>query len=310
MLNLAWVRTFLALVEHKSFRAAADQLQLAQPTVSQQIRKLEEQLGVLLVRRARSGCEPTQAAIAFLPWAESLIRINQRALAAVKADRPRVGASSNIGIYLLQPQVRSFLRGCDPASFELVIDRNPVIAHKLDGAELDVAVMEWWDRRPGFQWRLWRSEPLVLIVPPNHRLAKNAQVSKDELATLDLLGGEPGTGTGRLLESYFRDSEALPRVSLQLGSTEAVKQAVKVGLGISLVLQSAVAEEVRSGSLRAIPVAQPELKKDIFVIWRDSGVRHVSAPAFAMHLIGDHLDPSECSEPLRKSDIQTAIESN
>lgn len=299
MLNLAWVRTFLALIENKSFRAAAEQLQLAQPTVSQQIRKLEEQLGVLLVLRARSGCEPTPAAIAFLPYAESLIRLNQRAMTAMKSGHMRVGASSNIGIYLLQPEVRSFLRGRDPATFDLVIDRNPEIARKLDDAELDVAVMEWWDRRPAFQWRLWRSEPIVLIVPPDHRLASHTQVGRDELAALDLLGGEPGTGTGRLLETYFRDGTAMPRVSLQLGSTEAVKQAVKAGLGASLVLQSAVAEEVRSGSLRAIPIVQPELKKDLFVIWRDNGLRHASAPAFATHLMGHHLDAPELTAPVR-----------
>ena len=150
MLNLAWVRTFLALVENKSFQAAATQLQLAQPTVSQQIRKLEQQLGVILVRRARSGCEPTQAAFTFIPYAESLIQINQRALAAIQNGQVRVGASSNVGIYMLQPYVRTFLNGRDPALFDLVIDRNPVIAQKLVDAEIDVAVMEWWDRRPGF----------------------------------------------------------------------------------------------------------------------------------------------------------------
>lgn len=287
MLNLAWVRTFLALVEHKSFHAAAAQLQLAQPTVSQQIRKLEQQLGVLLVQRARSGCEPTAAAIAFLPWAESLIRINQRALAAVQRDCLRVGASSNVGIYMLQPEVRTFLDGRDVADFELVIDRNPVIAQKLDRAELDMAVMEWWDGRPGFQWKLWRSEPLVLIVPPDHRLASRFQVSGEELSAIDLLGGEPGTGTGRLLETCFRHSGLQPRASRQLGSTEAVKQAVKAGLGVSLVLRSAVAAEASAGSLRAIPVVQPELKKDLIVIWREGGVRHAAPPAFATHLIGD-----------------------
>lgn len=287
MLNLAWVRTFLTLVEHGSFHAAAAQLHLAQPTVSQQIRKLEQQLGVLLVRRARSGCEPTPAAIAFLPWAESLVRINQRAVAAVRGDCMRVGASSNVGIYLLQPEVRTFLDGRDPAGFELVIDRNPVIAQKLDSAELDMAVMEWWDGRPGFKWKQWRREPLVLIVPPDHRLATRTQVTGEELATLDLLGGEPGTGTGRLLEACFRDRGLQARASRQLGSTEAVKQAVKAGLGLSLVLHSAVAEEASAGSLRAIPVVKPTLSKELFVIWRDSGVRHVAAPAFAIHLIGD-----------------------
>lgn len=94
MLNLAWAKTFLALVETKSFQAAADQLHLAQPTVSQQIRKLEEELGVVLVRRSRSGCEPTPAAFAFMPYATSLIRISERALTAVRTGQTRVGASS------------------------------------------------------------------------------------------------------------------------------------------------------------------------------------------------------------------------
>jgi DNA-binding transcriptional LysR family regulator len=287
MLNLVWVRTFLALIESGSFQGAAAQLKLAQPTVSQQLRKLEELLGVRLVQRSRSGCEPTRAALEFLPYAQSLVRINQRAFAAIRGDHLRVGASSNVGIYLLQPYIRSFLRGRDPSTFDVVIDCNPVIAQKLDDTELDVAVMEWWDRRPGFEWKLWRSEPVVLIVPPHHLLAPYPDIGKSELATLDLLGGEPGTGTGRLLEEYFGGGAATPRVSLQLGSTEAVKQAVKAGIGVSLVLESAVAEEVRSGSLCAIPVRQPELRKDLFVIWRAGGAGTTAAQAFVMHLTGE-----------------------
>lgn len=282
MLNLAWVRTFLALVEYKSFQAAADQLQLAQPTVSQQLRKLEEQLGVVLLTRSRLGCAPTAAAVAFIPYAESLMRIHQRAVAAVQRGGQRIGASSNVGIYVLQPYLRTYLDGRDPASFGVVIDCNPVIAQKLSDAEIDVAVMEWWDRRPGFLWKEWRREPLVVIVPPEHRLALRGEIGKDELATLDLLGGEPGTGTGRLLDAYFEPGEPRPRVSLQLGSTEAVKQAVKANLGVSLVLRSTVTEEIASGSLRAIPV-EPALTKDIFVIWRSTGTAAV--PPFVTHLV-------------------------
>jgi DNA-binding transcriptional LysR family regulator len=292
MLNLAWVKTFLALVETKSFQAAADQLRLAQPTVSQQIRKLEEHLGVVLVHRSRAGCEPTEAAFTFIPYAESLIRISKRALQTVRSGHLRVGASSNIGIYILQPHVRRFLLTHDPAQFDLVIDRNPVIAQKLDDAEVDVAVMEWWDERPGFLWKRWRSEPIVLIVPPDHPLAGYAQISKRKLAELDLLGGEPGTGTGRLLDSYFAKG-ARPRMWLQLGSTAAVKEAVKAGLGVSLVLEAAVTEELRSGTLRAIPLQPPAPEKDLFVIWRDTGANHISAPAFVPHLIGDNWNVGE-----------------
>jgi DNA-binding transcriptional LysR family regulator len=283
MLNLAWVRTFLALVESKSFQAAADQLQLAQPTVSQQLRKLEEQLGVVLLTRSRLGCAPTQAAVAFIPYAESLVRIHQRAVAAVQRDEQCIGASSNVGIYLLQPYLRTYLDGRDPASFQVVIGCNLGIAQKLSDSEIDVAVMEWWDRRPGFHWKEWRREPLVVIVSPAHHLASRQEIRKDELATLELLGGEPGTGTGRLLDAYFGPGEPRPRASQsQLGSTEAVKQAVKAGLGVSLVLRSAVAEEVASGSLRAIPVT-PRLNKTIFAIWRSTG--KAAVPHFVTHLI-------------------------
>ena len=87
-----------------------------------------------------------------------------------------------------------------------------------------------------------------------------------------------------MLAKYFGDSAQVPRVSLQLGSTEAVKQAVKAGMGISLVLASAVLDEVRVGSLRAISFVDPPLRKDLFVAWRTS-IPGISTPAFAQHLL-------------------------
>ncbi|MGQ0584061.1 MAG: LysR family transcriptional regulator [Reyranella sp.] len=284
MLNLLWVRTFLALVEHKSFQATAEQLQIAQPTASLHIQKLEQQLGAPLFRRSRMGCHPTRRAASFLPYARSILRINERALAAISGERLRIGASSNIGIYLLQPYIQSYLQGRDPFAFDIVIDRNPSIAEMLERSEVDVAVMEWWDNRAGCRAEHWRSEPVVVIVPPGHPLADQTQVDPVQLSEFELLGGEPGTGTGRLLANYFGGSARIPRVSLQLGSTEAVKQAVKAGIGISLVLAAAVTDEVRAGALHAIPFVEPPLKKDLFIVLQN-GVSGMLASAFARHLL-------------------------
>ncbi|RTM01714.1 LysR family transcriptional regulator [Ancylobacter aquaticus] len=284
MLNLVWVRTFLSLIEHKSFQVAADHLRIAQPTASSHIQKLEEQLGAPLFHRSRTGCEPTREAMSFLPYAQSILRVNERALAAVTGRRLRVGASSNIGIYLLQPYIRSYLECRDSSAFDIVIDRNPSIAEKLENVEIDVAVLEWWDDRVGCQAECWKSEPAVIIVPPDHPLAFQTRIDRAQLSKFELLGGEPGTGTRRMLANYFGDSAQVPRVSLQLGSTEAVKQAVKAGLGISLVLASAVSDEVRAGSLRAIPFVEPPLRKDLFVAWR-TGISGLPIPAFARHLL-------------------------
>lgn len=285
MLNLVLVKSLVTVVRLRSFQAAAEELGLAQPTVSQHVQKLEEQLGVRMIHRARSGCEPTRAAAAFLPYAQSLLRLNDRALAALKGEHLRVGTSSNIGIYLLQPYLKRYLDGREPSSVDLVIDRNPTIAELLETSEVDVALMEWWQPRPGVEAVRWRTEPVVLIVPPGHALASRAWVDKATLAGLELLGGEPGTGTGRLLAGYFGREGMSPRVSLQLGSTEAVKQAVKAGLGVSLVLASAVSEELAMGSLVAVPLAEP-LGKALYVAWR-SGGRAARRPAFVEHLLAE-----------------------
>lgn len=285
MLNPVWVRTFLALMDHRSFQAAAEQLHIAQPTASLHIQKLEGQLGASLFHRSRTGCKPTRAALSLLPYAQSIRRANERALAAISGERLRIGASSNIGIYLLQPHIRSYLEARDPSAFDILIERNPSIAAKLEHGEVDLAVMEWWDNRPGFRSEHWRSEPVVVIVSPEHPLAARTEIDRERLSEFELLSGESGTGTGRLLAKYFGNSAQVPRISLQLGSTEAVKQAVKAGIGISLVLASAVTDEVTAGTLRAIPVLEPPLHKDLFIIWRN-GVPGAPVPAFARHLLG------------------------
>ena len=285
LLNLTWVRSFLAVVEDGSFQAAAKRLGLAQPTISLHIQKLEDQLGTTLLERSRNHCQPTPAALAFIPHGESLITLNQRAVASVTTDTPRIGASSNIGIYLLQPYLKSY-RNQYAEPFELIIDQNPRIADMLETGELDIGLMEWWDHREGFASESWKSEPLVLIVAPDHPWAGREAIMRDELQQVPLLGGEPGTGTGRLLSSFFGHGWQPPASTLQLGSTEAVKQAVKCGLGISLVLQSCVQSELREGSLAAIPLAHPGVSKTLWVIWRNNTAQRGEAPhRFVNHIL-------------------------
>ena len=205
-----------------------------------------------------------------LPYAESMLRLQDRALLAIQSPTLKVGASSNIGIYLLQPYLHDFLRhqSLDQDKLDLLIDNNPAVADKLENAEIDIALMEWWSPKAGFESQTWKIEPFVLITPMEHPLAKLPSISKSMLAGLDLIGGESGSGTGRLLKTYLQDFQQMPKVTMQLGSTEAVKQAVRAGLGISLVFSSAVADEVRHGSLCAIPIEDNALRKSIQLVWR------------------------------------------
>lgn len=207
----------------------------------------------------------------FLDYAERLLRLNGRAIEALRARRIALGASSNIGIYLLQPYVTSYLEeNGGPHSVDLHIHQNPVVMEKLEAGEVDVAAMEWWDGRAGYVARLWRSEELVVIVAPDHPWAELPHIPHALLKGAPILGGEPGTGIGRLLARYFGEELRELKVTMQLGSTEAVKRWVKAGLGVSLVLAGTVATERREGTLAAIPLEGEPLRKDLYVIWRDS----------------------------------------
>jgi DNA-binding transcriptional LysR family regulator len=180
---------------------------------------------------------------------------------------PRLGACSNIGVYILPGLLKRF-QDQGGTSPEVVIGSNPQVVTLLADAEVDAALLEWWDQRDGFAWRKWRSESLVVIAAPNHSLSREKTISPHELARLPLIGGEPGTGTARILREYFAGGP-LPAVSMQLGSTEAVKRAVEAGLGISLVLACAVTQEVREGRLCALALEERPLEKSLRLVWRD-----------------------------------------
>ena len=291
MLNLIWLKSLITLIEQHSFQAAANQLGIAQPTITQHIQKLEEMLCVPLIKRGRSGCQPTEYALRLMPYAESMLRIQDRALQAVQKPSLKLGASSNIGIYLLQPYLRHYLseKTLEADKLDVLIDTNHSVAEKLENAEIDMALMEWWSPKAGFESRTWRTEPLVLITPHDHPLAKMTSISKAMLAGLNLIGGESGSGTGRSLKTYLQDFQQMPIVTMQLGSTEAVKQAVRAGLGISLVFASAVRDEVKHGNLCAIPLEDNALTKSIQLVWRQHPTVHNKRPDFVDYLLQNSM---------------------
>jgi molybdate transport repressor ModE-like protein len=271
MVNLQYIATLLAVVHTGSFREAAKQRGLSQSAVSQHIRKLEQIFKVRLIERSNAGCQPTKEANALIPYAKNLLKLAERTINVLQRPGIAIGASSNIGIYLLQPYVKTYLDQHNHShNVDMVIDRNPVIADKLQCGGIDVAVMEWWDNRPGFTAQLWRSEELVVIVPPHHPWRKLPCIPMRLLNGIKLLGGEPGTGTGRLLKQHFGEQAKNLHISMQLGSTEAVKQWVKAGLGVSLVLAGTVAQEHKTGALRAIPIEGHPLEKKLFVVWNNA----------------------------------------
>jgi DNA-binding transcriptional LysR family regulator len=268
MLNLAHVRSFLAVVDTRGVRSAAKALALSPSTVVDHIKQLEQDIAEPLFVRARGGLSTTLQGSRLLPYARALVGTAMRVKDLVKQPLIRLSSSSNVGTYLLQPPLAEFRRKTG-IEVELWVGPNPQVAERLERGEADVAVMEWWGGRAGFTVTPWLSEPLVVITPPEHPWAALEAIETEQLLEVSILGGEPGSGTARVLRDQLGPIADRLRTQSGYGSTEAVKRAVRAGHGISIVMRSAVADEVASGRLAALPIKGVPLAKEIKLVVAD-----------------------------------------
>jgi DNA-binding transcriptional LysR family regulator len=262
MLNLAQVQSFLAVIDAGSFQVAAERLDCSQPSVSLQVRKLEEFLGVQLIERSKARSTLTRDGAMFLPHARTLLASAERVRARLRKRPLAIAASSNIGVYLA-PRVLAAFKTAHGADIDLrlTISTNRQAIDTLLSGEADVALTEWAEPQPGIAWQPWRREKLVVIVNSRHPLARKRHVSREELFAYPMLGGEPGTGTGRIIRDFLGADADRLEPGLQLGSTAAVKEAVKADLGISIVLARTVAEDVATGSLVSVDIQDADFYK-------------------------------------------------
>jgi DNA-binding transcriptional LysR family regulator len=265
MLNLLHTKTFLTVIGEGGFRAAARELNVSPSTIVEHINQLEADLAALLIVRRRGAVEATPHGAAFVPLARAMLETAERSRALIANAPLRIAASSNIGTYMLQSLLASF-QADDLCPADLWIGTNAAVAGRLATGNADVALMEWWDQRPGFSAQTWRKEKLVVIVAPEHPFAKRAEIDAAELTTQTLLGGETGTGTMTLLRAKLgRMSDTLRAVG-GFGSTEAVKRAVRAGRGVSIVMAATVADEVAAGQLVAVPLKDVDLVKELKIM--------------------------------------------
>jgi DNA-binding transcriptional LysR family regulator len=258
MLDLGLLNSFVAVVEDGGFRAAARRLGVSQPLLTQRLRRLEEELGVPLIQRSRRGGAPTPQGQRLLPHARRLVE-GARHAASLFTPRPLViGSARNPGLYLLPPLLR--------AEEELRLGSNPEALELLAAGEADIAFTEWWDGRPGFEALVWREEPVIGIVPPGHPFAGEQPVPLARFLAQPLIGGESGTGMGRVLAEALGAAAPPMRVARAMGSTEGVKRAVAAGLGVSVLLACAARDELAAGSLVRVALTGPAIRRQIWAV--------------------------------------------
>jgi DNA-binding transcriptional LysR family regulator len=278
-LEFRQLQVFCEVVRLKSFSRASRNVRLSQASVSERIAALEEEVGArLLDRSRRRGVRPTPVGQALFDRAIRLLDDRERVvqevsdLLGLRQGRLVLGASSVPASYHLPDVMRAFAAEVPRARFSLSIAGSEQVAAWVAAGSHEIGVAgDPGGRSLGTlaKTRLWQ-DPLVLAVPPGHPFQRRRRVSIAELTTVPFVVREPGSGTRRWLETYLEDK--LPggagdlSVLAEMGSLSAVKQAVILGLGVSVLSARSVEAEVNAGLLATAELVGPPLRRWFYLI--------------------------------------------
>lgn len=272
-LNLNQLRIFRAVSETNSITAAAQALKISQPAVSKQLAELEKSIGVALFDRRPRGVRLTAAGEVLSHHARRLFREEEAAEAAVRAllgldaGRLAIGASTTIGNYIVPPLFGE-LRDAHPhVALQLEIGNTARIQHALSEGGLDLGLTEGFVTSEGLHVEVFARDEMVLIVSPEHALARGTSGLDDEqVARLPLIMRERGSGTREVVEDALARRGIQIEPVMTLGSTEAIKSAVMSGLGAAFVSRLTLQLELESGHLVALEVHGPSIRRELHVL--------------------------------------------
>ena len=285
---------FCKVVELKSFTRAARAVFLSQPTVSDHVRHLEEELGQKLVDRLGREAEPTPAGRLLYDYASRILRLQQETLEALArfggrlSGETTIGASTIPATYILPALIGTFRAAHPEVTVSVRISGSHEIARKVLAGEYDLGLVgAVWNER-GLDWTELFTDTLVLVARPDHPLAGRGPVTLDDLCGQDYVGREQGSGTrkviGVLLEAAGRRETDLHQVAL-FGANEAVREAVKAGVGVSMLSRRSVAADLDAGALVEIPLKGVSGERPFYLLRRRNRQLPPSAAALAEDLV-------------------------
>ncbi|KAB8142732.1 LysR family transcriptional regulator [Chloroflexia bacterium SDU3-3] len=259
-MNLHLVRLFAAVAAEQSFSRAAERLYISQPAISKGIQELERQLDAKLIDRSASPIGLTEAGRLLQRYAAQIFaaeRGAERALAQLhnlERGHLTIGASSTIGIYMLPALLGTYHQRHPGVELVLDIGNTQQILDRLTSMPLDMAFVEGPVDAEGVATRPWRSDTLVAIAAPAHPLAVLPRVTLAQIQGAPFIVREHGSGTREVTEAALREHHVEIQIAMELGSTEAIKQAVMARLGIAIVSEATVSAELESGRLVVLDV--------------------------------------------------------
>jgi DNA-binding transcriptional LysR family regulator len=292
------IRVFRSVGQHLNFSRAAEELLLTQPAVTQQIKALEEELGISLFDRGGGHIVLTPGGMALLPFAEKMKTLGEEAVAAVagaygeQAGELSLGASQTISQYLLPMLIGGFLKWNPKVKLKARSGNTNAMLEALVAREIHLALIEGPEHRKDVHIEPFMNDHMVLVVAAAHEWADH-EVPIDDLQKQPLLMREFGSGSRRVVEQALTAAGLKTKdltISIELDSTEGLLNAVKAGLGVTFVSRWAVRNELTLGTVKLARVQGLKLSRRFSLAYSAGPEPSGNVGAFRSFLHSQALD--------------------
>src|SRR5690242_19850617 len=270
-MDIAALKTFLAVAQERSFSRAAAKVHRTQPAVSQAVRRLEIDLGEQLFDRSSKTGTLTDAGKVLQNYGERLVRLAEEAESAMRElrdlrrGRVLIGANE-AAVHTLLPLIGRF-RTAHP---QIAIDVRRVparqIAVEVQQGSLDFGALTFHPDEEGLLEIPVGSDELVLLLSPNHELAKRRSVSMEEVASHPVIAhNDPSPARERVLR-LFEEQHIPLNMVISLPSLDGIKRALELDLGVALLPRRCAVTEIASKRLMAVPVNGISRKREVTLV--------------------------------------------
>ncbi|MDB6043198.1 MAG: LysR family transcriptional regulator [Gammaproteobacteria bacterium] len=269
--TLRQMRVFAAVARHLSFTRAARELHLTQPAVSQQVKLLEQEIGLPLFEQIGRKVHLAPAGAELLRYTDQAMELLREAGESLSAMRGlkrgilKLGAVSTAK-YFAPSLLSAFTPAYPEVTIKFAVGNREEIIQQLAANEIDLVIMGRPPRELETVAEPFAKHPLVLIASPTHPLACRRRIRLKQLATEHFLIREEGSGTRASMERVFRERGVPFRVSMEVSSNETIKQAVMADMGISFISSHTVGLELAAGKLVVLDVVGLPIVRDWYVI--------------------------------------------
>jgi len=286
--TLHQLKVFEAAARHGSFTRAAEELFLTQPTISMQIKQLTKSVGIPLFEQVGKRLYLTDAGRELFATCQEIFKIlaafemKVADLKGLKQGQLRLAVITTAK-YFIPRLLGAFCQLYPGIEIALQVTNHEGILERMTNNQDDLYIMSQIPENLDINYQEFLENPLIVLAPINHPLAGEKNIPISRLANEPFIMREPGSGTRRAVQKLFEENNVEVKVKLELGSNEAIKQAIAGGLGISVLSRHTLMPYAED--LTVLDVEHFPIKRNWYMVYPNGKQLSIVARAYFEYLL-------------------------